>query len=372
MTEPTPTRTDSAWWARRARQYRLAGTLIALFFTLYLVDLAGTAIEKNPLGVPHWVIITGYVIYGASFVSLPAMAAFSRAPAYRVALFAGVFALATVLLVLGGMDTVYLFIYPINSLAFAAPIRVAAIVDGIVVVLLMVAAFLLENWDEAFGQLLIFGSMATITVLMGRLVHANRELRTAQKEIAELSARDERARIARDLHDILGHTLTTITLKSSLARRLLEADRPAEAAVEITDVEHLARDTLGEVRATVSGYREASLAAELAAARAALRAAGITPELPLAVDGVPEPQRTVFAYAVREGVTNVIRHSRAGRCTVTVTGDALSIRDNGRGRPEPPGNGLTGLRERVEAIGGVLDAGPAPGGGYALTVRTGP
>ncbi|GLZ78971.1 histidine kinase [Actinorhabdospora filicis] len=370
MTETTPTGTDGSWWARRGRRFRLAGMLIALFFTIYLIDLAQTAVRNNPLGVPAWLIVGLYLVYAVSFVSLPAMAAYSRAPAYRITMFTGVFVLATVLLVLGGMDTVYLFIYPINSLAFAAPLRIALIVDVIVVALLMAAAFVLETSGDAFAQLLIFGSMATITILMGRLVQANRELRAAQEGIAELSARDERARIARDLHDILGHTLTTITLKSSLARRLLEADRPAEAGVEITDVEHLARDTLGEVRATVSGYREASLAAELASARAALRAAGITPELPLAVDGVPEPQRTVFAYAVREGVTNVIRHSHAGRCAVTVSHGRLDVRDNGRGRPAPQGNGLTGLRERVEAIGGVLEAGPAPGGGYTLTVRT--
>lgn len=370
MTEMKPTAAAPARWAHRATRFRVAGVVIALFFTVYLVDLARTAIATNPFGVPAWLIVGLYVVYGASFVSLPAMATSRRGTAYRVALFTGLFGLATLLLVLGGMDTVFLFIYPINALAFAAPMRVALTVDAVVVVLLMLTAFLLENSDEAFGQLLIFGSMATITILMGRLVQANRELRAAQEEIAGLATRDERTRIARDLHDILGHTLTTITLKSGLARRLLEADRPAEAAVEIADVESLARDTLGEVRATVSGYREASLAAELAAARSALRAAGIGTTLPLAVDEVPEPQRTVFAYAVREGVTNVIRHSRAARCTVTVTADRLDVHDDGGGVAGPPGNGLTGLRERVEAIGGVLDAGPAPGGGYALTVRT--
>ncbi|HEY1174529.1 MAG TPA: sensor histidine kinase [Phytomonospora sp.] len=365
------TRPDTDGWLRRARGFRLAGVGISAFFTIYLTSLAAEALENNPHHVPAWLIIGLYALYGVVFVLVPFLSVRTD-PGFRIAVFVFLFGTATVLVWLGGIGTVFVFIYPINMLAFAAPLRVALTVDVVVLGGLTVATLVLEDRDTAMGQLLLFGSLAIVTLLMGRLIHTNRALIKAHADIAGLAAQDERNRIARDLHDILGHTLTTITVKAALARRLLEsgADHAGElAGAEIGDVEQLARQTLGEVRATVSGYRETSLAGELAAIRAALSAADITADLPSAIDEIDEPQRTAFAYALREGVTNVIRHARADRCTVRIGPGELEIHDNGRGGHTPAGNGLNGLRERLSAIGAVLSAGPAPEGGYTLTVR---
>jgi len=365
------TRPDTDGWIRRAKGFRLAGVGISGFFTIYLVSLASEAVDNNPQHVPAWLIIGLYCLYGSVFVLIPFISVRSN-PRFRIGVFVFLFTTATILVWLGGMSTVFVFIYPINMLAFAAPMRVALAVDALVLSALTVATLTLEDRDTALGQLLLFGSLAIVTLLMGRLIHTNRALIKAHDEIADLAAQDERNRIARDLHDILGHTLTTITVKAALARRLLESDAEnagERAGAEIGDVEQLARQTLGEVRATVSGYRETSLAGELAAIRAALSAADITADLPSAVDEIDEPQRTAFAYALREGVTNVIRHSRASLCTVRIGPEALEVHDNGRGGHAPAGNGLTGLRERLAAIGANLAAGPAPDGGYTLTVR---
>lgn len=139
-------------------------------------------------------------------------------------------------------------------------------------------------------------------------------------------------------------------------------------------MERLGRQALAEVRSTVSANRVASLPRELAGAREALRAAGIDADLPQAVDDVPPERQQVFAHVVREGVTNVIRHSGAGTCTVRLAPDSVEVVDDGVGSPAstPAGNGLGGLTERVAAIGGWVDAGPAPAGGYRLRAACAP
>lgn len=183
-----------------------------------------------------------------------------------------------------------------------------------------------------------------------------------------MAVTEERERIARDLHDVLGHSLTTITVKTALARRLLESGDAERAAVEVADVERLGRQALADVRSTVAANRVASLAHEVAGAREALRAAGIEADLPVAVDDVPEERQQVFAYVLREGVTNVIRHSGAGRCVVRVRPEAIEVVDDGVGAPAgtPAGNGRSGLAERVAAVGGWLESGPRDEGGYRL------
>jgi two-component system sensor histidine kinase DesK len=201
---------------------------------------------------------------------------------------------------------------------------------------------------------------------------ANRALLEARAEVARLASQAERARIARDLHDLLGHSLTVITVKSGLARRIAGTD-PVRAVAEITEVEALSRRALADVRAAVSGYREVTLATELARGRELLRAAGILAELPAGTDHIPSRQQELFGWVLREGLTNVVRHSRATRCTVRVEPGLLEIRDDGAPPARPPatggGNGLAGLRERVAAAGGALDAGPATPQGWRLRVR---
>jgi two-component system, NarL family, sensor histidine kinase DesK len=215
-----------------------------------------------------------------------------------------------------------------------------------------------------------------------RRVELVTKLRETRAELARMAVADERLRIARDLHDLLGHSLSLITLKAELAGRLLDAD-PERAAREVADLERVARRSLGEVRAAVTSYRQPGLAAELATARHMLAAAGMecqvnapgSIELPPAIDAL-------LAWTVREGATNVVRHSGARTVTITVSiaADEVSaeIADDGVGptwgadrrADEHQGSGLSGLTERARAAGAEISSGEGPGGkGFRLLVR---
>ncbi|WP_406483682.1 sensor histidine kinase [Streptomyces platensis] len=216
------------------------------------------------------------------------------------------------------------------------------------------------------------------------LIHTSRELRAAREEVARLAANDERLRLSRDLHDLLGHSLSLITLKSELAGRMLP-DRPADAARQVADIEQVSRQALLDVREAVSGYRRPRLAVELAGARAALRTAGVTAVVDPALEdeyrGLAADGEGALAWALREAVTNVIRHSGARRCELLLTEEwaaderrclCLTVLDDGTGPPraQHDGNGLSGLRERLALADGRLETGPAPRGrGFALRAR---
>ncbi|MDN4596989.1 sensor histidine kinase [Leifsonia virtsii] len=232
--------------------------------------------------------------------------------------------------------------------------------------------------------------VALVTVSIGvmmsafaRQIDALRRLRNAQGEIARLAVVEERARFSRDMHDVLGHSLTVVTVKSELARRLVPVD-PARATEEIADIERLSRSALADLRAAVAGYREMSLSTELASAQASLAAADIEAHLPRNGEEVDPDLRELFGWVLREGVTNVIRHSGSRNCWVTVGPDRLDIEDDGRGTglqgtPAPvgslvapaqtPGSGLAGLRARAAQAGASIAVEPGPRGGTLLTVR---
>ncbi|WP_029146089.1 sensor histidine kinase [Microbacterium luticocti] len=195
------------------------------------------------------------------------------------------------------------------------------------------------------------------------------QLRRTQESLEQMAAERERGRVARDIHDILGHSLTVITVKSELAARLIDAD-PARAKAEVGDIEQLARGALADVRATVAGFRGVTLGGELAAARAALEAAGIAAELPTATDAVPPAARELAAWVVREGVTNVVRHSGARRCAVRLGQREVEVADDGVGPAASiaSSTGLSGLRERVETAGGRMSVGRSDLGGFSLKV----
>jgi two-component system sensor histidine kinase DesK len=226
--------------------------------------------------------------------------------------------------------------------------------------------------DGSYGLSIVLGGLAVFGIRRAML--RSIELTAARQDFAELAVQEERGRFARDLHDILGHSLTVITVKAELAGRLIEAN-PERAAAEVADVEKLARAALADVRAAVAGYRELSLAGELVSARAALQAAEIKAELPTVVDEVPEASRELFAWVVREGVTNVIRHSGAKKCTIKLSARQIEVLDDGKG-PTPgggaSGHGLVGLQERAHQVGASLQIGTAPDGGFRLAVRVGP
>ena len=251
------------------------------------------------------------------------------------------------------------------------PMGVAAAFSGAIALLLLAVGALTGPIEQAFYFPLVTFSIAMMMAAFARQIDLVHRLRDSQAETARLATEQERGRVARDIHDILGHSLTVITVKAELAGRLID-DHPDRAATEITDIERLARGALADVRATVSGYREISLAAELIGAQAALDSAGIEAHLPNSVDTVRGDHRELFAWVIREGTTNVIRHAQASQCTITLAADAVSVLDDGTGPVESlhPGNGLSGLRERVEAAGASLSIGRSPSGGFALTVTS--
>lgn len=215
-----------------------------------------------------------------------------------------------------------------------------------------------------------------ITMSLVRFVMTGQKLRAAQEEIARLAVMTERLRIARDLHDLLGHNLSLIALKSELAGRLLTLS-PERAASEIRDIESVARTTLQEVREAVAAYRQATLANELSAAQEILAAANIAYSFKgdeAALTEVPSAIEALLAWTVREGVTNVVKHSRAHTCTIALMGDTqrigIEISDDGttKNNTGNKGNGLRGLKERVTTLGGQCEAGSLAHGGFRLAV----
>jgi two-component system, NarL family, sensor histidine kinase DesK len=200
----------------------------------------------------------------------------------------------------------------------------------------------------------------------------NRKLRKASEEIEHLAKLAERERIARDLHDVLGHTLSVITLKSELAGKLIDRD-PQRAGKEIREVEEISRQALSDVRDAIRGYRSKGLFAELAQAKTTLETAGVAVRCDAAeIVKLPAMQEGVLSMAVREAVTNVVRHAHAHTCSLRLEqqNDSchLEIEDDGRGGFQSEGNGLRGMRERVEMLGGTLTRDTRVGTRIAITV----
>ena len=240
---------------------------------------------------------------------------------------------------------------------------------AVVAFLLLLAPLLqvvVDSWQNSLWIDLPIATASAAVFGLASVIKRNRSLAEAHLELKALAVEQERARFARDLHDLLGHSLTVITVKSELARRVMDSD-PQRAAAEVADIERLSREALADVRATVAGYRGVTLAAEISSARAALDAAGVVADLPGAVDEVPGERRELFGWVLREGVTNVIRHSDAQRVRVAVSARSVEIVDDGHPGPNGhEGSGLTGLRERLDQVGGRLDAGPVEDGGFRL------
>ena len=200
----------------------------------------------------------------------------------------------------------------------------------------------------------------------------NRRLLKANEEIEHLATVAERERIARDLHDVLGHTLSVITLKSELAGKLIDRD-PQRAGKEIREVEEISRQALSEVRDAIRGYRSKGLAAELAQAKSTLETAGLSVQCDAASTmKLPAMQESVLSLVVREAVTNVVRHAQAHTCRLRLDQQngscLLEIEDDGRGGFNGEGNGLRGMRERVEMLGGTLNRETSSGTRLTITL----
>jgi two-component system sensor histidine kinase DesK len=353
-------------WLRRWR-------LIAAIFLIYL----GYALPELwshhgwPLRVVGGLLLAAFV---GVYLGLLPVAAFGSRPEWGRPVIGAMVAIAVVYLLVIGGGGIVMATYLAIALVLVLPTRYSVPLVLAVSVAVVVLPQYVAAWDVVGLQ---FGvGVPTLLVAMAMYgmrnnVRSTTALYQARREVEHLAAEQERLRIARDLHDLLGHALTTVTVKAELAARLAPLD-PDRAAREMTEVAELARQGLADVRATVSGYREVSLISELASAREVLTAAGMTAVFPAAVEDVPLAARELFGWAVREGITNAVRHSRADRVEVRLTPTSIEIIDDGRaaaGAVPPAGNGLTGLGERVEAVGGRLTSGPRPDGGFALRVE---
>ena len=261
---------------------------------------------------------------------------------------------------------VFLAVVLAFSLPWQAAIGPIAILSGT----LFLVPRMIPSWsasEDAWIALLGAGSAC----VFGRYIMEQRRMaRILEQRTHELEINEERNRMARDMHDILGHSLTVIALKSELATRLVDV-APDQARAELDEVQSLARSALADVRATVNSYRELSLAGELARATGVLTSAGIRADLPLTVEAVDPELRELFAWVVREGVTNVVRHAHASHCKVELTTDSIEVTDDGIGLDSAgagDGHGLEGLRQRCQDNGADLTI-EAPSGGSGTVLR---
>ncbi len=272
----------------------------------------------------------------------------------------------------GAMLVLALVYVPINVSAFGIYIYIASALPELVeefrpllgLLLAECAVILVQAWLFHFSmwEWTIACPISVSTGMNLWHFHAQRRtdarLKMAHDEIEQLAKTAERERIARDLHDVLGHTLSLIAIKSELAERLLASD-PERTGRELAEIQATARRALTEVRQTVSGYRSQGLEAEMQQAAAALAAAGVTVvSRPASLPRLPAQQEASLSLIVREAVTNIVRHAGAHSCTLALHADAhatvLEVCDDGRGCTGLEGNGLRGMRERVRDLGGTL------------------
>jgi two-component system sensor histidine kinase DesK len=327
---------------------------------------------RRALGVTFAVLFS--ILYIAGFIRLRT----SFRVRYRrlnlaenAAYLGGMIGLAVLLAATIGEPAIGSMVYIAVMTIFLFPTRIAWPIVGGYAALIVVVTRVLPGWhpNDDLAFVVVVASLAVWGTV--RLVERNAQLDAARQEIARLAVTAERSRFARDLHDLLGHSLTVVSVKAELAGRLVPI-APERAQAEIADIQRLTREALADVRSAVGGYREVSLGAEVARARSALEAAEIEPELPSSVDVVPEERQELFGWAVREGVTNVVRHSGAKRCWITLTPTSVAIEDDGTGPGgttiEGTEHGLDGLRERASASGGSVTVGRSSQGGFALRV----
>src|SRR6266849_374513 len=266
------------------------------------------------------------------------------------------------------------FVYAVAFAGFSGGTELAIL---ILIVLEAIASTVMWAFHLPLGLWVstsfLIAAIGAMNIQHAKRILANARLRLAHEEIEHLAKTAERERIARDLHDVLGHTLSVIILKSELASRMVDRDLP-RAIQEIRDVERISREALAEVRSALKGYRAAGLNAEIAQARATLETAGIKVQASaaLAAQELGSAQEGVLALVVREAVTNILRHSQATECDLRLMQAdgvfTLEIADNGCGGNGTEGQGIKGMRQRVEMLGGSLQLKTTPGTTLTITL----
>lgn len=360
---------------------RLIGPLLGLLFLAYPL---GALLASDPSPARLAFALCGTTLFVGDFLWLlwsrePFQAATPEASEVRKRRAAVVF-----LAVLASMSTLFfgdewltLFVHAGVAAGLMLPNRdIAAAVAGLAALAVAAGLAARTGWSTIGRFVLPMVALCLLMAALARHIATIAELRAAREKIARLAVAEERLRFARDLHDLLGHSLSLIALKSTLAGRLLPPGAKTErVAKEVRDIEGVAREALREVREAVADYRRPTLDGELYSAREMLEAAGIDCRVENEAGALPNATEAVVAWTVREGATNVIRHSRASRCEIRMTRDGeevyAEVSDDGRGSSAEEaiaGSGLSGLTERVAASGGDLEAGPLPTGGFRLRV----
>ncbi|MCU4186959.1 hypothetical protein K6U06_21515 [Acidiferrimicrobium sp. IK] len=370
------------------------GRTIGVFWLGFLALPLTSAFTRRRVGALHLAVVCAVValfvgLYLGWFLSRrdwdpDTWRSGDRGDRIRVAVAAGLVAVVAFLSFFDSPGWSYCFTFAVWPVAWVGHRR-ARNVAGLVLLALATAAGAGGHLSDVLSVGALVLGVGASCMATWRQMEANAALRAATADQARTAVAEERLRFARDLHDLLGHSLSLIALKSEVASRLLPGD-PRRAAAEVADIEAVARQALREVREAVGGYRRATVAVELAAASATLRAAGIRLDVDDGPpDGLAADVEAAVAWAIREGVTNVVRHSGARSCRVafrriavprsvavevTDDGGPGSFRASGASGTDPgsfcPGNGLHGLAERAALGGGHLEAGPLPGGGFRL------
>jgi two-component system sensor histidine kinase DesK len=356
MVSLTPTEQEVL--ARGPRRWAPLYAAIWLFYLLSPLHSAWNLHDETK----RWVGIGATVAFAAAYLAtflamrLRRPGTPFRAPlplAWRIAAIAGQTGLGVLMCAAIGQDGDAAAVYIAATCAICLGSRWVWLAGAVIAGGTYAATVTLPGWHRDNG--ILFGILVATLAVWGvtQAIDRNIEMLAMREENARLQVAEERNRFARDLHDILGHSLTVITVKAELANRLVDVDAN-RARSELADLERLSRDALADVRRAVEGYREISLPGELARARTALSAAEIEAELPNSADDVPSDLRELFAWTVREGVTNVIKHSRARRCRVVLGPREVEVRDDGDGGDGSAyagGHGLDGLTERAAAVG---------------------
>lgn len=318
----------------------------------------------------NWKVWAITVMAAAVFVVLY-LGLFTVRKPWKYAFLGGIIALGVGFTPFNPGSSVF-FIYASASLPFLfkKPSRTVTLLMGLLSLAAIEAFAFHVPTEFLFTVYIISIPVCVANIFVAQRDRATERLQVANEEIEQLAKVAERERIARDLHDVLGHTLSVIILKSELAQKLVDRD-PERAKAEIRDVEQTSREALAEVRNTIRGYRVSSIDAELSHAKAALQTAGVHVSAETARVPLDAVQESVLALVVREAVTNVVRHADAHNCMLRLASGnghcLLEIQDDGKGGELVEGNGIRGMRERVEALGGTVQREVSRG--TRLTIR---
>ena len=346
-----------AWHVLSRRPDMPSGIMRAFWFVYVLFVFMGPLMGRGD--AIDWMLAAASILLFLPLY-LGYWIALDRRRPYAMACVAGMAALGFAFVPLNTGATTYI-IYSAALVAFVVPPRIAVAYLGALAAATFLIAF---AYSEPARSLVRLPTIVMVAMIGGaNLFYAenarrNAQLWRAQEEVEEMAAVAERERISRDLHDLLGHTLSVIALKSELASKLADSN-PAQAAHEIREVERVSRDALSEVRAAVEGFRSRGFAGELRNAARTLESVGVRFEAEGPNATISPRQEGVMALALREAVTNVVRHARATSCRVALREDdgrlVLKVQDDGIGGDVTEGHGITGMRERAAALGGSVD-----------------